>query len=300
MSFGITELVVQSIVQDGLANLRARPHHLQYILDGYTSVPYVAKRIGKDFVPNAIKRVLNEELTTRPYYTEDIDVYPCLVFSSSRTEDQEYLGDHAGVELLSDPSLTISPNVYGKFDASLIEGDQITVSSSYKLEETIFPGLYAVNGNTQVKVKAFQVGSPNSILHLEEPLPAGTTMKGWKVQTLPSPQAVILNASTDSVSVQMVLYTSGDMDLHRVYCQVVRYCLKRGRAILESYGIQNASFSMQPPLATDDKNLIFRTNFSMQAEETETWIEDDLTPVDGVSFETTADSDDPDHEEVEL
>src|SRR5581483_345253 len=93
MSFGVADLALQAIIQDGLANLREHPHHLEFVLGSYSEIPYVAKRVGKDFVKNAMEMLQKNALVVRPYFTLDQDQYPCVVISTSYTEDQQYLGD---------------------------------------------------------------------------------------------------------------------------------------------------------------------------------------------------------------
>lgn len=301
MSFGIAELALQAVIQDGLANLRAHPHHLAFILGSYSEIPYVQKRVGPQFVKNAMDMILKNTLTVQPNYTMNIDTYPCVVIAAAYTEDQEFLGDFGQFMGLEDSGLsgdfTVAPNNYAQFDATAIQGDEILLDPSYKIENSIFTGLYAVNKKISVKITGINPKAEGGCsLHLEKKLPAGAPLKGWKVQNLPRKVQATLHASQNAVQAQISLFTSGDAELHRVYAQIIRYCLKRGRQTLEQWGLQNTSFGQQPATVAVDEGPIFQSSFSMQAVQTDSWIADDWISAQQIDVITFASNSNPENE----
>ena len=302
MAFGITELVVQGIIQEGLTNFRNNPHHLEYVLGRYSDNPFIAKKVGPNFIKNAMQMILKSDLTTRPYYTENMDSYPIMIFASSYSEDQQFLGDFGAYDTeVADKTgaFNTSPYVYASFDASSVSADTIVVSNDYKLTEKMFAGLYVFNSKTIfAKVLGIAPGLTSVSLLLDRKLPAKTALKNWSVSTIPKKVYSVTNSSMNAVTIQATLFTSGDPELHRVYAQVIRACFKKGRQQLEEYGIQNSSFAQEPMTVVNDTDLVFRTSFSMQAVETDTWIAQDITDYGQITLNTQIVSDDPDKEPV--
>lgn len=301
MSFGIAELAVQAVIQEGLTNLRRNPHHLEYILGKYCSIPYVAKRVGPEFIKNAMIMILKSELTTRPYYTENIDQYPILILASSYTEDQKFLGDFGGYDteaVQKQAQFSSSPTIYATFDSVSIVGDEMSVHNDYGLADKLFSGVYVFGSDVYAQVKGIKKEETKTVLYLDRKFPKKTTLKGWKASTMPVKMFSITNSSTNSVTVQISLFTSGDPELHRVYAQVIRYCLKRGRKYMEGYGLYDSSFSQEPMTVMNDEGLIFRTGFGMQCIEEDEWIEMDITTINRVELEVVANSLDPTKEPV--
>ena len=295
MSFGVAELVVQAVVQDGLTNLRQNPHHLEYILNAYSDIEYIRRRVGANFIRNAMDMLIGSELAIRPYYVENIDTYPCLIISASYNEDQKYIGDYGSVETFEGTTYDdarIQPHIYATFSASSIYKDEIRVPKSYNIEDAIFLGLWVVNQTTTAVIKRIQISDTETILHLDRSLPDGLPLEGWEAKTLPGPLKAKVNASTNGVSIQMALFTSGDAELHRVYAQVIRYCLKRGRKLFDHYGLQDIDIAQQPPTVASDEGPMFRTMFSVNGVELDTWIEYDINPPERLTLDLAPVNDD--------
>lgn len=300
MTFGVTELAVQAVVQEGLDNLRKNPHHLEFILCSYMEIPYVAKRVGPNFVRNAMEMIQKQELTVRPYFTPDVDLYPSLVVVASYAENQRFVGDYGSVETLAGPCSSqraeMTPTVYATFDCTSIDGDEMLVPSGYELEKKIVLGMWVSNGTELAKISSACKIETGTLITLASRLPDSTSLKGWKLQSLPRQVSAEINTSLNSVNVQMALFTTGDPELHRVWAQIVRYCLKRGRKTFERYGIHNSSFSQQPMAVQEQDGPILRTTYGMECEEADAWISHDFTSIDRIDLGLEAHGEFPERE----
>jgi hypothetical protein len=294
MSFGVAELVVQAVVQDGLTNLRQNPHHLEYILSAYSEIDYIRTRVGSNFIRNAMDMLLNSQLSIRPYYVESIDVYPCLIISASYSEDERYFSDYGSVESLGDlshsGSTQVSPRIFAKFSATAVDGDEIRVPKEYEIEKLVFRGLWVTNEGYIAAIDRVACLDKETVIYLDRKLPKNVPLKGWEAKTLPSVLKAAINGSLNAVSMQMGLFTTGDPELHRVYAQIIRYCLKRGRKLFDEYGIQGVTINQQPPTVASDDGPIFRTVFSVDGTELDTWIETDINPPKRIGVTISASS----------
>jgi hypothetical protein len=54
---------------------------------------------------------------------------------------------------------------------------------------------------------------------------------------------------------------------------VVRYCLKSGRLLFDSYGMQVARFTQQPIVLVDEEQMIWQTGFVMESKMADHWVD---------------------------
>lgn len=288
MSMGVADLIVQIAIEDGLKNLRDNPHHLEFILSRYEQIHQLYYKVGSKYLKNAMELINNQKLIVRPYYIGDQDQYPNVVIAGSYTENQNFLGDFGSIE---DSKIVLPQRIYASFDAKKIEKDAMTIAASYKIEDSIWLGMSIVNGSTMVKVKAIFLKNENeTVLLLDQELSNGTPLKGWTAKTLATHKGAIVNASSDQVTVQAKLATSGDPDVHRIFAMVLRYCLKRGRKFMDSLGLQNAHMSQTPPVVTDDQNMIMESVFTVEGTLHDSWIDYEFDPVENITVVPTLES----------
>jgi hypothetical protein len=165
--------------------------------------------------------------------------------------------------------------------------------------------MYIKNGDYATRLQGIKPGvnGADDTLYLKDTIPTTVLLKGWQAQSSERYRGITLNASMDDVTVQCKLTTNGDYSLHRLFSVVLRYCLKRGRLIFDSYGMQVASFSYTPPMLSDQDEMEYESVCTINCKVTDTWIEKDwITPDDAgkITIELFAHSNQPDTEDVEF
>jgi hypothetical protein len=305
MSFGAADLYMEIALKEELALLRAKPWRLEYIFASYARIYGVKRLVGEDYVKNCVKMIMTQELTIQPYYTPNVDQYPTLVMAASYGEDQTYLGDFGeqttGDQLPIEDELVVQPVIYASFDCKKIEGRSMFVSADLKIEKDLWIGIGLINGKIQGTIKSIIV-IPGQDTEIETDIDfkSGVTLAGWKAGTLKQPKNVTINGSTDQVTIQMQLKTSGNPDVHRAWAQVIYHCLKRGRDRLDSYGLQNMQMSRSIPSVEDTQSMIMVTNFTARGFETDTWIASEKDPLYRMEVGIRAVSVNPEDEKVPL
>jgi hypothetical protein len=84
---------------------------------------------------------------------------------------------------------------------------------------------------------------------------------------------VSCNASTDMVTVQMNLCTTGDPSIHRLLSIVLRYCLKSGRMDFENMGFQVPIISYTTLLPSEQTELEWESTYTIEGKFTDSWID---------------------------
>lgn len=297
MSYGLADLITQIVIEDGLKNLRDNPHHLEYILSRHCQIPALHKKVGQDYIRNAMELISNQKLTIRPYYVLNQDLYPNIVIAASYTEGQTYLGDYGSEE---HSKIVVNPIVFAKFDAKKIKDDEIWIAKEYEIEKKIWIGIPVVNCDYNAKIIGIALKEDKTVLFLDKKLENGTPLKGWEAKTTARPRMVSVAASSDDVTVQAKLATAGDPDIHRIYSLVIRYCLKRGRILFEKYGFQNIHVTQSPPVVSEQEDAIMETVFTVGGLLHDSWIDHEYDVIDRIETDSVLVSENPKNERVKF
>jgi len=118
-------------------------------------------------------------------------------------------------------------------------------------------------------------------------------LRGWSFKSKHGTRVAVINASGDSVNIGVLLKTTGDIQLHKLFTLVMRYILKKGRMTLESQGLQVATITQSPPSEEGGtQDVAFTTTFSIKATAFDFWIDKKVSlpdkvclHVDGVSYD---------------
>lgn len=306
MGIGACEIFMEEVIREELELLRAKPWRLEYLFNIYREVPSVTKRLGKDFIGHAMDLVTNTELTIQPYYTPNVDNYPCLIITASYDEGEQYLGDYgtqgAGRELEVENAPEIQPVVYAKFDAKSVSGKSVYVSHESNIQDRIYRNIWISNGTVHGKVTRIIVrpGKDTQLVTDTEFPTSGVRLSDWTAGTPLTPKNVEIHGSHDSVTVTMQLLTSGNPEVHRIWSQIVYQCLKRGRQRLDDYGMQTFKFTRSSPTVHDDSSMIMSTSFSGSGVQLDTWIWNETDPLYRIDIKSRAVPTQPDEEIVDL
>lgn len=289
--FGIADLITCAVIKNRLEFYAKNPLHLEFVLGGFCSSPLL-EMVGVDHLKHCIDFVVNNEIHVAPYYQLDATKRPSIAIVASGAENQQFIGDFGRFEQLAEKRLP--PRVYASFDAKDIVNFRtgLAVSADLHLEEKLWPGLVITNGKFYATLRGVYVADgKETMIHLEEEIPEGTALNGWRAQSFAREKGIEVHSSMDAVTVQGQLATTGDPSVHRLLGVVLRSCLKSGRHIFDAYGMQVATFSYQPIVASETTELEFTSNFQIEAKFTDSWIsrEFDLSdPSDNLIFTTMA------------
>lgn len=284
--FAAADLIVVTVIEDGLRHLAANPDHLQFILTGFQNVEAVRKLHQPSYIKDCIEFVTKSKITVKGGYEFDITKFPAVCIVDSQTEGTQFIGDYGSEEIVKQAA----PETVATFDVLSVSQNVLKVSASYKLEDKIWPNIYVTNSQISAQVTGIypKEGQPTE-LFLNKDFDPGITLKGWRAETLGSNKGYTINSSIDNVNVQLFLNTAGDYSIHRLLRLVIRYCLKRGRLILDNAGIQTSSFSQSLPQLINQEALVYQTTYGLTGKLTDSWIEKEFNtpdPSTRLDFET--------------
>ena len=274
MSFTIAELITTAVIEDRLDFLSKHPDHINWMLSSLVCNKAMKRLVDARYVDECVKYITTNRINVRPVYESDMAKFPSIVIAAHQGESQQFIGDEGGDAMVRE----VAPQVLLDFNATQFAGDMIIASDNQGVEETVWPGLYFRSGAFVAKIlRVYKVvGTPTLVnVQIDRPIPSGTSVRGCEVITTPNQQWYHFNSSIDDVVVSATLSTAGDHAIHRLMCIVLRYCLKSGRLLFDSYGMQVATFSQQPVTLADDTQMIWQTNFTIQAKATDHWITQD-------------------------
>lgn len=301
MSLGIVDLATVAIIEDAFEFLSKNPRHLEFILSMYCRYPLLQKLVGTEHIKQCMEYVINNQIHVAPFYEMDLKKRPSIVVISSGTESQQFIGDYGTQEK---QTKVLKPIIYAEFDAKKIGTDTISVAASYNLDQKLWVGVHVAQGDQVFKLRGILKKDKNTtVLHFDEDLPEGLSLKGWKAQSADREKGYVINASIDDVTVQMKLTTNGDFSVHRLMALVLRYAIKSRRLKFDEFGMQVANFSYSPPMSTDPEEQEFESVFTLTAKFTDHWIDREFDLPDSaanIDVCLTASSDEENKEDVDL
>lgn len=268
--FVMADLITAAVIKDGLEHLAANPDHCRFILGGFQT-GIAAQFVNHDHINQAVEFVTKNQINISPYYENDIKKRPSVSIVSSGSESTQFIGDY-GREGLKEA--VMSPIIYARFDIKSYDGDTMSVPRGLKLENSLWPNQILTNGQDTVRLKGIQVKEDqDTVLFLDKVLTAGTSLKGWQAQSLTRAKGYVINSSSDKITVQVQLVTTGFASVHRLLAVIIRYCLKRGRMLFDNAGMQIPTFSYTPLMLNDDTELEYQSVFTIESTATDSWIE---------------------------
>ena len=304
----IPDLVVISAVNRALERLRNNPDELEFLLSGYMCLKPVAELTGgyayvKQLM-DVILGVNDKKLIVSTYYnTNQTSNYELFVVASGG-ESTMFLGDQGQVS-----SCEVSARVYLTANASkVLDKRTLKFLKSTCACDIVFPSMtaYLKDGDCEFSAKVVSVINHEDYVHvtLDKDVPLSGSkpkLNGWQFKSPVDYQVVDTHASGDSVSVQLLLRTAGDAELHKLFAMIVRFALKSERQFMTTNGLQVSRVS-QSPLSEEGstQDIVFTSNFSLNATAFDHWIYSKSTPPDRVSLEVTATSDNPQNEDVKI
>jgi hypothetical protein len=313
MAMYLADLAVMATIQSGLQHLKENPDELEYILSNYVDLCMINKMTGGYKYVRMLMDVMLEktgqQIIVDEYYTQNTQSNYAVYVISSGGESNKFFSDYGQEE-----QQQIEPKVYLIADAIKNKGkNKLVFLKNTGILDAVSIGMKAVistpTGNFEAFVKEIfpdkkslpdaptAEGFNNSdsvtvILDKDIPIFEGKpSLKGWSFKSRHSIRTAIINASGDSVNIGVLLKTTGDIQLHKLFTLVMRYILKKGRMTLESQGLQVATITQSPPSEEGGtQDVAFTTTFSIKATAFDFWIDKKVSlpdkiclHVDGVS-----------------
>ena len=273
--FGLADMLTVEVIKDGLAHLKRNPYHLEFILGSFCGPP-LGPVVGPEHIKQCIEFITENRIQVAPYYEIDMKRRPSIAVVAQGREEQQFIGDFGDQGSANIAEYNLPPRIYVEFDPLSFTDDMqgMIVTRDLRLDEKLWPGIFLTNGTVTAKMRGMLVrdGYPTTI-YLEDKLPEGTSLPGWKAVSSPRGKGVVCSASTDLVTVQMTLTTTGELSVHRLMSVVLRYCLKRGRMTFEKYGMQVPTFSYTPPIVSEQTELEMESTYTIESKFTDLWID---------------------------
>ena len=281
--FALSDMIIIEIIEKGLENLRLNPHHLDYILGTYSSTPFLRNIHGKDYTKHCMDLVLNNKIQVSPYYVLNNMQLPHIAVVATYSEAEMMLGDYVGSNIEELP-----PRTLGTFDAVSIapDGLSIFVPNAYSVSEFAFPGTYLHNGNFKSQIEMTIPGNTQTQIYIKNVMP--NKLVGWTVKTMSTSCVATINASGNNCTVMIKLKSSGDVEVHKLLCLILRYCLRFGRIYLEGHNLYLSTTNQDMLVLEDESQQIFATVFSMSGKSFDFWIESEHRNPDHISLEVDA------------
>lgn len=272
--FAIADLIVLDAIEDGLRNLRENPAHLEFILGKYTDTPYMRKLHGSAFVRQCVDFVTKNKITIKPYYVFDLAKLPSISVIAQYQEDMQVLGDYgAGQDVGELDPVRIGQVLPVEWGT---ESNELIIGNANEAIEWLYSGAYLSQDDFSTRINlVIPKEHDRAVLVCDDPLPQ-IRLCDWVVTSAPARRVAILNASGNHATVSVDVKSSGDIETHKLLATVVRYCLKRGRLLMDSNGLQVSSSGQNFPVAYDEEQGIFQTVFTLSGKIWDCWIESEM------------------------
>lgn len=271
MSFPVPELIMTTVIEDRLDYLAKHPDHLHWMLSPFAVNTKIARLVDARYIAQCVEYVQSNRPIVKPAYDLDKLKMPSIVVSSYQGESQLFLGD-TGYDHMAE---RYEPLSLMTLDALKFVGNTVVLSANQGALETIWPSLYFKSGQFHSKITQVIDKDKEVWLALSDEIPSGTPLRGCTVDTSKDEKWYVVNSSIDNVKVSIILTTAGDNSVHRLMATVLRYCIKAGRMLMESSGMQVATVSQRPVQLVDSEQLIWQTEFTVDAKVTDHWIADE-------------------------
>lgn len=313
MAMYLADLAVMATIQDGLRHLKENPDELEYLLSNYVDLCMINKMTGGYKYVRMLMDVMLEksgqQIIVDEYYTQNTQSNFAVYVISSGGETNKFFGDYGQQEQQQiDPKVYLHANAIknkgknklvflkstGILDA-VATGMKATITTPSGDYEATVTDLFPDNKSLPDAPSAKGFNNSDSVtVILDKDLPifeGKPLLKGWTFKSKHGTRVAVINASGDTVNIGVLLKTTGDIQLHKLFTLVMRYILKKGRMTLESQGLQIATITQSPPSEEGStQDAAFTTTFSLKATAFDFWIEKKVSlpdkiclHVDGVS-----------------
>jgi len=269
----LADLAVIEALKSGLAFLASNPNHIEFMLAGFEEISPIRKLVGPEYIKQCVDYMSNNRVYVTPYYEYDIKRTPSIAVVSSGAEGQQFIGDY-GSNVFG--PIFCKPRVYTRWDATSIDltTNTMSVSPSYLLETKLWRNVVITDGTQELRLDGVLTREGQDTQLFFKPTTPITTinLKGWQSQSDQPQKGYEISSSIDDVSIQCKLSTVGDASLHRLLQMAVRYILKMRRPLLDSYGLQCATFNYSPVMQTDQEEQLYESAVTITAKAPEAWI----------------------------
>lgn len=269
--FAVADLIVLNAIESGLENLRLNPSHLEFILGKYEETSYMRELHGSAFVRQCKDLVLQNKIRLRPYYVLDAAKLPSVAVVAQYQESIQVLGDFGTSEDVRE----IEPEVLGSLMAVGWgeEATDLIIGSAVEVCDWIYAGAYLRQDEWIGKINLIiPQENDRAIVSCDSEIPKNRLID-WQVVTAPASRIATINASGNEATVSIDLKSSGDIETHKLLAMVIRYCLKKGRLLMDENGLQITTSSQNFPMAFDEEQGIFQTVFTLQGKIWDCWIQ---------------------------
>jgi hypothetical protein len=300
------DMAVMSIVLNRLQYLRDNPDELAMLFEHYRLQWSYFSAIGCD--PEQYIAKIVELFTKKNYplinvfegYTRQPSPNFAIFVYSSSSEETKFMGDFH--EYATE---TLTPTVYAtnikvhhieNFEDSSI----LYISRRCNLQDKIWRLQRVVNPQipdqswlvTQIADDGEQyirVELNDAISEVNGQIP----LTGWEFRAFASGWQVEYGISTDAVTARLFLRTAGDIELHKLLCMIVRYCLKSGRHLFEFQNCQLSTMGQSEPQPdfSGEAASGFTSVFNLSFRSTDRWIRQRTRLPERITFQVQAYSD---------
>lgn len=267
MSFGLHDLLAQNIIKKKLKFLRDNPEHLNFLLCSYP--PEI---VGIEFIKQAAQYVIDNKIHTHLHYNIDNHKEPSISIISHGSESENFIGDAGSQQIVGNHSRCEKnkPIVIAEWDVNSYDGEVITVSPEYSLNEKLWPGLFIKNGDFITSIDS--IPYENKIC-LKDEVPENTPLKGWSALTGGYDSIYKMGASIDEANIDFTLTTYGEPSIHRLISLILRYVIKSSRLAFDQSRMQNIRMSYQPMMLSDEHDMKFVSSYRISGKFTDHWLE---------------------------
>ena len=272
--FGLSDLIVINAIEDGLANLRANPMHLDFILGMYEHTPFMRALHGSAYIRQCKEFVLNNKIFVKPYYVYDLAKMPSIAVIAQYAEDLQFIGDTGFSEfegeLMPIKLCDILGVAWGEKDEQ-----ELIIGNAAAVQPQLYAGCYLRQDRFVTKVDCIiPIDEQRATIVCNDVLPRNRLID-WIAQTASSSRIAVINSSGNTTQVSIDLKSSGDIETHKLLALLVRYCLKRGRFLMDRNGLQISTTNQNFPVMHDEENSIFQTVFNLHGKILDNWIQYD-------------------------
>ena len=250
MGMSVTDVLLKTVLQIGLDDLKANPYLVQDALSGLVSNPLLAKKYGQNEVDNAKNWIQNNKIEISFKYRNDKDNYPCISIEqldAPMKADQQTLGD----ERPGSESVVLRPSDISKPIPFIINPFQPTgydptfglvgVPDNVNLAR-LSPGMVLMDPST---------GNAWEILDLmAEGIVIASNSKLTGTKLAVAPQFAYYKAKQKAIfsteSWRIGCHVHGDPSTLLWLNSFVKYIILRYRALLERNNMSEITFSNSP------------------------------------------------------
>lgn len=256
----IADMIVISAVERAIENLKKNPSQLEFILqNNYNITTKINNKFGQNYIKKAMKIILDSNLHITPYYVLNETIFPSLAVISNQQESENFCADYGE---LQQQEVTIQKeplyyeNITNKI-ISVVYNDTETILTLATLNEDEVSKYYFIN-NVQIidiikqenqYIITIPVITPTNKFILQ------SSIARYKNLTIHN---YISNCNTIAQ-----LRTTGDIEIHRLWCIIIEYALHHQKLYIDSLGYQNIKISRDFSTLQDQENSIFVTSFNI-------------------------------------